>query len=362
MTRSLIRSSVVVALLAMLFIAFAPLSVLAQRGGGGGGGARGGGGGSAGQARPAGPGPGPGGGTATARPGPGGPGVTHGNVVVAGGYPYRYGYGYGYPYRYCCGYPYGWYSPWFGYGGWGWNFGFSYGWGYPYPYAFAGYPYAFGYPYGPYGYGFPYSGYGFYGGASLKLEVTPKTAEVFVDGYRAGIVDDFDGTFQHLEVPPGEHELVLYSDGYRTVQQKLFMSASSNQRVKYALEKLAPGETSGPRPTPPPEPAPEQQQAQPQQLQPHRAQPQQPPPDPAQAPESFGMISIRTQPVDAEILVDGEKWERSTGTSRLVIQLGPGRHRVEVRKAGFTTYSEEVLIRAGATMTLNVSLLHGEER
>ena len=349
----------------MLFIALAPLDVLAQRGGGGGGGARGGGGGargggtgSAGPARPA--GPGQGGGTATVRPGPGGPG-TRGGVVVAGRYPvgYPYRYGYGYPYRYCCGYPYGWYNPW--YVGWGWNFGFGFGWGYPY-YGYAGYPYAYGYPYGyPYGYAYPYSGYGFYG-ASLKLEVTPKTAEVFVDGYRAGIVDDFDGTFQHLEVPPGEHELVLYSEGYRTVQQKLFLSANSNQRVKYALEKLGPGETSGPRPTPPPEPAPEQQQAQPQQLQMHRAQPQQPPPDPAQAPESFGMVSIRTQPVDAEILIDGEAWERSTGTSRLVIQLAPGRHRVEVRKAGFTSYSEEVLIRAGATMTLNVSLLRGEER
>jgi hypothetical protein len=285
--------------------------------------------------------------------------VTHGSVVVAGGYPYRYGYGYGYPYRYCCGYPYGWYSPW--YGGWGWNFGLGIGWGYPYSYAYAGYPYAYGYPYGyPYGSPYSYSAYGFYSG-SLKLEATPKTAEVFVDGYRAGIVDDFDGTFQHLEIPPGEHELVLYSEGYRTVQQKLFMSGSSNQRVKYVLEKNGPGETTGPRPTPAPAPAPEQQTAELQQPQPRRTQPQQPP-DPAQAPESFGMISIRTQPVDAEILVDGEAWERSSGTSRLVIQLAPGRHRVEVRKAGFTGYSEEVLIRAGATMTLNVSLLRGEER
>ena len=359
MTRSLFRSSVVLAVLAMLFLGSPSLSVLAQRGGGGGaGGARGGGVGSAGPARPS---PGPARGTATARPAPGGrggPAVTHGSVVVARGYPYRYGYGYGYgyPYRYCCGYPYGWYSPW--YAGWGWNFGLGIGWGYPYSYAYAGYPYAYGYPYGyPYGSPYSYSPDGFYS-ASLKLEVTPKTAEVFVDGYRAGIVDDFDGTFQRLEIPPGEHELVLYAEGYRTVRQKLSMSAGSNQRVKYALERNGPGETTGPRPTPAPQPAPEQPQGQ---LQQPRPQPQQPS-DPAQAPQSFGMISIRTQPVDAEILVDGEVWERSPGTSRLVIQLGPGRHRVEVRKAGFTAYSEEVLIRAGATMTLNVSLLRGEER
>ena len=39
--------------------------------------------------------------------------------------------------------------------------------------------------------------------ASLRIEVKPKEAEVFVDGFYAGIVDDFDGTFQRLNVPPG---------------------------------------------------------------------------------------------------------------------------------------------------------------
>jgi hypothetical protein len=356
MTRPFIRSSMLVALLATVLIALAPLSALAQRGGSGGG-RTGGGGGTAGGRGSAGPGSpvrpsGPGGATAGVRTGPGGGPVAQGRVVVAGRYPYRYGYGYGY------GYPYGWYRPWYGYGGWGWNFGWAFGWGYPYYY---GHPYAYGYPFGyAYGYPYPYGGYG-YSGPSLKLEVTPKTAEVFVAGYRAGIVDDFDGTFQKLELPPGEHELVLYLEGYRTMQQKLFLSGTSSQRLKHVMERLAPGESAGPRPTPSAEQVTEQQSLQLQE--PHRTPGQQPPPpEPAQAPESFGMISIRTQPVDAEILVDGEAWDRSSGAARLVIQLAPGRHRVEVRKTGFASYSEEVLIRASATMTLNVSLLRGDGR
>ena len=72
------------------------------------------------------------------------------------------------------------------------------------------------------------------------------------------------------------------------------------------------------------------------------------------------MLSVRVQPIDAEVLVDGEAWTTPAG-SRLVIQLAPGRHRVTVRKAGFDTYTEEVLIRVGATMTLNVSLLRGDK-
>ena len=89
----------------------------------------------------------------------------------------------------------------------------------------------------------------------------------------------------------------------------------------------------------------------------HRTQP----PDQIQQPAaSFGMISMKVQPVDAEVLVDGETWT-SPSTSRLVIQLAPGRHHVTVRKTGFDTYTEDVLIRVGATMTLNVSLLRGEK-
>ena len=82
------------------------------------------------------------------------------------------------------------YSPFYSPFGWG----FGYGWGAPYgaygPYA----PYAVG----PYGYAHPYDISG-----SARIQVTPKEAAVYVDGYRAGRVDDFDGTFQRLNVAPG---------------------------------------------------------------------------------------------------------------------------------------------------------------
>ena len=70
----------------------------------------------------------------------------------------------------------------------------------------------------------------------------------------------------------------------------------------------------------------------------------------------FGTLSIRVQPADAEILVDGERWTAPADSSRIAIELAQGRHTVEVRKSGFSTYREDVLIRPGATMNLNVSL------
>jgi hypothetical protein len=76
-------------------------------------------------------------------------------------------------------------------------------------------------------------------------------------------------------------------------------------------------------------------------------------------PGRFGTLALRIQPGDAEILIDGERWETPAGGDRVAIQLAEGRHRVEVRKAGFTTYAEDVLIRRDSTLSLNVSLTGG---
>ena len=40
---------------------------------------------------------------------------------------------------------------------------------------------------------------------------------MFVDGYYAGIVDDFNGHFQHLEVTPGPHHVEIRASGYEPV-------------------------------------------------------------------------------------------------------------------------------------------------
>ena len=64
--------------------------------------------------------------------------------------------------------------------------------------------------------------------AEVRLQVEPEEAEdaaVYVDGFYAGIVDDFNGVFQSLPLTPGGHTVVLYLEGYRTVRQQL-LSAS----------------------------------------------------------------------------------------------------------------------------------------
>jgi hypothetical protein len=68
------------------------------------------------------------------------------------------------------------------------------------------------YPYGytPRGYFDPLPGR-LYGG--LRITDAPREAQVFADGYFVGIVDDFDGVFQHLNLEAGPHHIEVRLPG-----------------------------------------------------------------------------------------------------------------------------------------------------
>jgi hypothetical protein len=81
----------------------------------------------------------------------------------------------------------------------------------------------FGRPYRAYGYpayGYPSAGYGYYSIApglaygAVRIVDAPRDAQVFVDGYYAGVVDDYDGVFQHLNLEAGSHHLEIELPGY----------------------------------------------------------------------------------------------------------------------------------------------------
>ena len=279
----------------------------------GGPGASGPGGGGRGPGGPGAGGPGAGG------PGRGGPGPGRGGPVRPPGGGYYRGY-YQYPY-----------------------YGYRY-YGYPYRYGGYGYPYLYagwGWPYGAYPYYYAYGG-GYDASASLRLDVTPKEAEVYIDGYLAGTVDDFDGTLQRLHVPPGAHELTLYRDGFSDgssiaaavvrihvqglVQDGAVGAGRSRRGPSHATTapsvRRERGASTGPREGRPGTQAP----------------PRRPPP--ARSAAGFGTLAIRVQPADAIVLIDGERWQTSSGPERLVVDVPQGPHRIEIRKEGFDTVLE----------------------
>ena len=228
---------------------------------------------------------------------------------------------------------------------------------------------------GPYSY--PHSYYG--PGAAVRLKVKPKEAEVYVDGYYAGIVDDFNGTFQRLRLPPGAHEITLFLDEYRTVHQQVYLTPDNTLKLKLVMEPLAPGEQPEVRPHPPNPPpigpgaapgAPGMPGTPPYPYPPQRGpmgrrapqppSPPSPPPspnEPAGTPAAaLGTLSIRVQPADADVVVDGEVWRGARGPESLSIDLPEGRHTIQIQKAGYRTYLTEVEVHRGETTPLNVSL------
>lgn len=70
----------------------------------------------------------------------------------------------------------------------------------------------------------------------------------------------------------------------------------------------------------------------------------------------FATLSIRVTPSDAQILIDGEVWDRPAGDSRFSIDLAEGSHVIEVRKDGYGSYSRRVDVVHGQPLTLNVGL------
>lgn len=106
------------------------------------------------------------------------------------------------------------------------------------------YAYGYGRDYYPYGYGafglgyFYYDPYGWYGGRAplyaysqgvygrgygydigeLRLRVSPRDAQVYVDGYFAGNVDDYDGVIQALRLESGSYHIEIRLQGYESLQ------------------------------------------------------------------------------------------------------------------------------------------------
>lgn len=99
-----------------------------------------------------------------------------------------------------------WYGSWYPWGFGSWGLGF-YMWD---PYWYPGYG---SYGWGGYGYAARYDETG-----SLRLMVKPRDAQVFVDGYYVGVVDEFDGAFQRLRLDTGPHRIEIRKEGFETLR------------------------------------------------------------------------------------------------------------------------------------------------
>jgi PEGA domain len=104
--------------------------------------------------------------------------------------------------------------------------------------------------------------------ATVKIEVNPNRAAVFVDGQFVGHVGEFEGAGRGMLVAPGAHKIRVALPGYQTFETEI--NAVANQKVEVKTELLktggamadpmiAPAGNDRVAPPPPPEPAPSPQ-------------------------------------------------------------------------------------------------------
>lgn len=190
--------------------------------------------------------------------------------------------------------------------------------------------------------------------AEVHLKVKPSAAAVYVDGFYAGLVDDFDGVFQALPLPPGGHRIMLFLEGYRTSEHNLYLGPGSSFTLHETLERLPVGARSEPPSVLPPVPAPPEGSY----TTPRtpngtvRIPPTAAPPQAA----GYGTLDLRVQPANADVTIDGERWATSDG-GRFVVQLPAGTHHLEIASRGRQTYAADIEVRDGERTPLNVSLM-----
>ncbi len=106
---------------------------------------------------------------------------------------------------------------------------------YPYGYGAFGLGYFYYDPYRWSGAGaYPYNTFDV---GELRLDVSPRHAQVFVDGYYAGVVDEFDGAFQALKLSSGGYRIDISAPGYETLTFDVRINPGQDVRYRGALRR-----------------------------------------------------------------------------------------------------------------------------
>jgi hypothetical protein len=246
----------------------------------------------------------------------------------------RYGYGF-----------YG-YDPFWGFYGSSWYSPFYYG----------GYYGGYGYGYGPYGAPHRY-GYSSYRAGSVRVMVEPRDTRVYVDGYYAGIADDFDGIFQRLNLAPGRHDVSLRLDGYRTHNVKVYVPYDGTLKLHHRMARGTGEEDAGVVGRPEDYARFEGRRDDRYEDEDEEYDDYEDDRDRDRRADQSGdraLVRLDVRPGDASVYVDGAF--RGTGRDLRQLRLTPGRHRIEVVRPGYRTVEREVDVRGGQTVDVQIDL------
>jgi len=176
-----------------------------------------------------------------------------------------------------------------------------------------------------YPYPYPYRRYYYVPSTTgwLWTQVEPNTAEVWVDGKLFGLVRDFDGPVNHLQLQAGEHEAQFRLPGYRTYTVGFVISPDDTTTINYGLQPLPRGPDEGYK----------------------------------GGQVEYGTLLLSVSPGGSEIYIDGEY--RATAPvedTEILLSVEGGSHQLRVTKDGYTDYSTDIPVDPGRKLRISVRL------
>ena len=71
----------------------------------------------------------------------------------------------------------------------------------------------------------------------LQLDVEPRRALVYVDGWFAGLVDNFSGYYRHLEAPAGWHTIEIVAPDFQPLMFDIAVTAGRTTTYRNSLTR-----------------------------------------------------------------------------------------------------------------------------
>jgi hypothetical protein len=176
---------------------------------------------------------------------------------------------------------------------------------------------------------------------AMRVQVKPSETRVYVDGYYAGVADDFDGLLQRLYLSRGEHEIGLKLEGFRSHRFVVYGVPGRTVKLHYNMVQGtgedAPEDVAGNPAVSPLDRDGDGEYDRP----------------PGERRADFGRLSLNLSPEDSAVYIDG-RLVPEAGQDE--VRLAGGLHRLEVVRPGYLSFERELEIKPGKTADLDVQL------
>lgn len=195
------------------------------------------------------------------------------------------------------------------------------------------------------------------GVGALDLDLSPERAEVWIDGEKIGVADDYDGFPDYLYLERGTYDVVFYLPGYKTQARQITVRPGVLIDIDDRLERgeaVLPTDL-GPKTHVQRDLRLERDRQAQEEARQRESAPQQ---DSLDARAEPGRLALDIEPGDASVYLDGRFLGTGSDLGRLRAGLlvDAGEHTLEIVRPGYRAESRTIRVESGEQSAIDVAL------